>query len=92
MAVVIGVIVAVVVVAVLGSLVLGVKVVAQWERGVLLRFGRFAGIRRPGLNFIVPIMDRLIKVDTRILTIILEPQEVITRDNVTIKVDAVVYF
>lgn len=68
---------------------LGIKIVRQWERGVLLRFGKFKGARNPGLNFIIPIVDRLIKVDTRIMTIILEPQEVITRDNVTIKVDAV---
>lgn len=70
----------------------GIRVVSQWQRGVLLRFGRFVGMRNPGLNFIIPIIDRLIKVDTRILTIVLEPQEIITRDNVTIKVDAVVYF
>ncbi len=69
-----------------------VRVVRQWESAVLFRFGRFVGIRNPGLNFIVPVVDRLIKVDTRILTVILEPQEVITRDNVTIRVDAVVYF
>ena len=71
---------------------LGVRVVRQWERGVLLRFGRFIVVRNPGINFMVPIVDRMIKVDTRILAIILEPQEVITKDNVTIKVDAVLYF
>ena len=71
---------------------LGVRVVRQWERGVLLRFGRFIVVRNPGFNFMIPIVDRMIKVDTRILAIILEPQEVITKDNVTIKVDAVLYF
>jgi regulator of protease activity HflC (stomatin/prohibitin superfamily) len=71
---------------------LGVKVVRQWERGVVLRFGRFAGLRNPGMNFIIPIVDRMIKVDMRIITMVLEPQEVISRDNVTIRVDAVVYF
>ncbi|MBI4297769.1 MAG: slipin family protein [Chloroflexi bacterium] len=71
---------------------LGIKVVHQWERGVLFQFGKFAGMRSPGLNFIIPLINQLIKVDTRILTVILEPQEVITKDNVTIKVDAVVYF
>lgn len=89
MAIVYGIVAAIVVVL---WVWLGVKIVQQWERGVLLRFGRFMGVRNPGLNFIIPIVDRLIRVDTRILTIILEPQEVITRDNVTIKVDAVVYF
>ncbi len=79
-------------VVVLAEMGLGIRIVRQWERGVLLRFGRFAGLRNPGLNFIVPFVDQLIKVDTRILTITLEPQEVITKDNVTIKVDAVLYF
>ncbi|MDO8473845.1 MAG: slipin family protein [Dehalococcoidia bacterium] len=82
----------IVVVVVVVWLWLGVRVVRQWERGVLLRFGRFVGMRNPGFNVIIPGVDRLIKVDTRILTIILEPQEVITKDNVTIKVDAVLYF
>ncbi|HLB12949.1 MAG TPA: slipin family protein, partial [Dehalococcoidia bacterium] len=73
-------------------LALGFRVVHQWERGVLLRFGKLVGVRNPGLNFIMPIVNQLIKVDTRIMTVVLEPQEVITKDNVTIKVDAVVYF
>lgn len=86
------VITAVAVVVVAGWGWLGVKIVHQWERGVLFRLGRLAGTRDPGLNFIIPIVDRLVKVDMRILTTVLEPQEVITRDNVTIRVDAVVYF
>ncbi|MBI2855002.1 MAG: slipin family protein [Chloroflexi bacterium] len=84
--------VVVAVVVVLAWFVLGIRVVRQWEGGVLLRFGRFVGVRKPGLNLIVPIVDRLVNVDTRVITTILEPQEVITKDNVTIKVDAVVYF
>ncbi|MBI2934942.1 MAG: slipin family protein [Chloroflexi bacterium] len=71
---------------------LGVKTVRQWETGILLRFGRFVGLRRPGFNLIIPGVDNLVKVSQRVITIVLEPQEVITRDNVTIKVDAVVYF
>ncbi len=67
------------------------KVVAQYERGVILRLGRFVGIREPGLRIIIPFIDRMWKVDTRIVTMDVPPQEVITRDNVTIKVDAVVY-
>jgi len=67
------------------------KVVAQYERGVILRLGRFTGIREPGLRIIIPFIDRMWKVDTRIVTMDVAPQEVITRDNVTIKVDAVVY-
>lgn len=69
-----------------------VKIVQQWERGVVLRFGRLVGVRPPGLNFILPWIDRMVRVDLRVETLILEPQEVITRDNVTVHVDAVVYF
>ncbi len=69
-----------------------VKIVKQYERGVVLRFGRFAGIREPGLNLIIPFVDRMTKMSLRIVTTVLEPQEVITRDNVTVRVDAVVYF
>ncbi|MFQ5872948.1 MAG: slipin family protein [Dehalococcoidia bacterium] len=69
-----------------------VKVVKQWERGVVLRFGRLVGVRGPGLRFIIPLVERMRKVDTRIVTFVLEPQEVITKDNVTIRVNAVVYF
>ncbi len=82
---------AVVVVALLWAW-LGIRVVRQWETGVLLRFGRFVALRKPGFNLIIPVVDNLVKVSQRIVTIVLEPQEVITRDNVTIKVDAVVYF
>lgn len=71
---------------------LSIRIVKQWERGVLLRFGRYQGTRTPGLNFIIPLVDRLLKVDTRVETMIVEPQEVITNDNVTVSVDAVVYF
>ncbi len=69
-----------------------VKIVQQWELGVVLHFGRLIGIRKPGFNIILPWIDRMIKVDLRVETLVLEPQEVITRDNVTVHVDAVVYF
>ncbi|MBI3958892.1 MAG: SPFH domain-containing protein [Chloroflexi bacterium] len=68
------------------------KIVKQWERGVVLRFGRYVTTRSPGLNFIIPYIDRMMKVDTRVETMVVEPQEVITNDNVTVQVDAVVYF
>ena len=71
---------------------LAIKIVRQYERGVVLRFGRLIKTREPGFNLILPIADRLIKVDLRVITMVVEPQVVITRDNVTIKVDAVVYF
>ena len=71
---------------------LAVKIVKQYERGVVLRFGRLVGARNPGFNVILPLIDRMTKVSLRIVTTVLEPQEVITKDNVTIKVDAVLYF
>jgi regulator of protease activity HflC (stomatin/prohibitin superfamily) len=79
-------------VIVLLFMVFGVRVVKQYERGVVLRFGRLVGSRNPGLNVIMPLVDRMTKVSLRIVTTVLEPQEVITRDNVTVKVDAVLYF
>ena len=68
-----------------------IKIVTQYERGVILRLGRFVGIKEPGLRFIIPFIDRMLKVDTRVVTMDVPAQEVITRDNVTVKVDAVVY-
>lgn len=70
----------------------GVRIVQQYEHGVVFRFGKFLGVRNPGFNLITPLVDRMIKVDMRVVTMVVEPQEVITKDNVTIKVDAVVYF
>lgn len=69
-----------------------IKVLKEYERGVLFRFGRFVGIKGPGLVFIIPIVDKMDIVDLRIVTMDVPAQEVITRDNVTIKVNAVVYF
>jgi len=70
----------------------GIKVVNQYERGVVLTLGKFTGIREPGLRLIVPVFQRMIKVDVRTNTIDIPKQEVITKDNVTVNVDAVVYF
>ena len=69
-----------------------VRIVQQYQRGVVFRFGKLIGERGPGLNFILPYVDRMIKVDMRVETLVVEPQEVITQDNVTVQVDAVVYF
>ncbi len=81
--------IALVVLALIG---LSARVVKQYERGVVLRFGRLLGVREPGLNVIMPGIDRLTRVSLRTVTMVLEPQEIITRDNVTVRVDAVVYF
>lgn len=69
-----------------------VKVMQEYERGVIFRLGRLVDARGPGLFLIVPFVDRLVKVDLRIVTLEIPPQEVITRDNVSLKVSAVVYF
>ncbi|MDO8473215.1 MAG: slipin family protein [Dehalococcoidia bacterium] len=90
--VVVGSLVVVGVVVVIILLGYSIKAVQQYERGVVLRFGRLVGTRKPGLNGIVPFVDKLYRVSLRVVTTVLEPQEVITKDNVTIKVDAVVYF
>ncbi|MFN4896009.1 MAG: slipin family protein [Pseudomonadota bacterium] len=66
--------------------------IKAYERGVVLRFGIFKGVRQPGLNFIVPFVDELIRVDQRVITMDIPPQDIITRDNVSIKVNAVLYF
>jgi regulator of protease activity HflC (stomatin/prohibitin superfamily) len=70
----------------------GIKIVNQYERGVVLTLGRYTGIRNPGLRVIVPIFQRMIRVDIRSTPIDVPKQEVITKDNVTVGVDAVVYF
>lgn len=77
---------------VVGFVLAGLRVVDQYERGVVLTLGRFTGIKEPGLRVVVPIFQRMIKVDIRITPIDVEKQEVITKDNVTVGVDAVVYF
>jgi regulator of protease activity HflC (stomatin/prohibitin superfamily) len=69
-----------------------VKIVNEWERGVILRLGRLVDARGPGLFFIIPIVDRMIKVDLRVVTLDIPSQEAITKDNVTLKVNAVAYF
>ncbi|AYN38824.1 slipin family protein [Streptomyces dangxiongensis] len=79
--------------AALVYLAMAARVVKQYERGVLLRLGRVAKeVRAPGLNLIIPIVDRLQKVNMQIVTMPVPAQEGITRDNVTVRVDAVVYF
>lgn len=69
----------------------GIKIINQYERGVILTLGKFTGIRQPGLRIVIPIFQRLIKVDVRSTPIDVPKQEIITKDNVTVGVDAVVY-
>lgn len=70
----------------------GIKVINQYERGVVLTLGKFSGLRQPGLRIVIPIFQKLIRVDIRSTPIDVPKQEVITKDNVTVGVDAVVYF
>jgi regulator of protease activity HflC (stomatin/prohibitin superfamily) len=69
-----------------------IKVVQEYERGVIFRLGRLVGARGPGFFLIIPFFDRMVKVDLRVVTMDVPPQDVITKDNVTVKVNAVVYF
>src|SRR5579859_6289156 len=69
-----------------------IRIVAEYERGVIFRLGRLMGARGPGLFFIIPMIERMVRVDLRVITHDVPSQEVITRDNVTIRVNAVLYF
>jgi regulator of protease activity HflC (stomatin/prohibitin superfamily) len=87
-------VIAIIVVVVLLLLLLAatVKVAREYERGVIFRFGRLLGTKGPGLFLLIPVVDKMVRVDLRTITLNVPPQEVITRDNVTVKVNAVAYF
>lgn len=72
--------------------ILGVRVISQWEYGVVFRFGKFKREIKPGLTWIIPAIDSVYHVDMRIRTMDVVPQEVITKDSVPTKIDAVVYY
>src|SRR5256712_14206601 len=71
---------------------IAIKIVQEYERGVIFRLGRLVGARGPGLFLIIPFVDRMVKIDLRVVTLDVPAQEVITRDNVTVRVNAVLYF
>ena len=73
-------------------LVKAVRIVAEYERGVIFRLGRVVGAKGPGLFLIIPIVDRMVKVNLQTVTSDIPPQDVITKDNVTLRVNAVTYF
>src|ERR1051325_2030783 len=77
------------VIALLGSMI---RVVREYERGVIFRLGRLVGATGPGLFFLLPVVDRMVKVDLRVVTLDVPRQEMMTRDNVPVTVDAVLYF
>lgn len=78
--------------AVFALLAAAIRIVDEYERGVIFRLGRVIGAKGPGLFFIIPIVDRMVKVSLRTVTMDIPPQDVITRDNVTVNVNAVTYF
>src|SRR5260221_10009895 len=86
------IVVIIVVVIVLLLVFSAIRVVQQYERGVIFVLGRFTGAKGPGIFLVPPFITRMIRVDLRIVTLTVPPQEVITRDNVTVKVTAGIYF
>jgi regulator of protease activity HflC (stomatin/prohibitin superfamily) len=85
-------IVAVVVVALVIAATQIFKVLNEYERGVVFTFGRFTGVKGPGLIILIPLVQRMVKVDLRVIVLDVPTQDVISRDNVSVKVNAVVYF
>ena len=73
-------------------LVWSIRILREYERGVIFRLGKLIGAKGPGLIFLIPMVDRMVRMDLRVVTISVEKQEVMTRDNVPVTVDAVVYF
>src|SRR5436853_7740096 len=77
------------VVGLIGSMV---RVVREYERGVIFRLGRLIGAKGPGVFILLPVVDKMVKVDLRVVTMDVPRQEMMTRDNVPVTVDAVIYF
>ncbi|RLB81374.1 MAG: slipin family protein [Deltaproteobacteria bacterium] len=69
-----------------------IRILNEYERGVIFRLGRVIGAKGPGLIILIPIVDKMVKVSLRLITMDVDPQDVITRDNVSVKVNAVIYF
>jgi regulator of protease activity HflC (stomatin/prohibitin superfamily) len=87
---IIGVVVFIFLVMIIASA--AIKIAQEYERGVVFRLGRFTGVRGPGLFMMIPFIERSVKVDLRVVTMDVPSQEAITKDNVTVKVNAVVYY
>ncbi len=77
---------------VLGLAITGFRVLNEYERGVVFRLGRFVSVKQAGLKWIIPFVDRLVRISLREIVMDVPPQDVITRDNVSVKVNAVLYF
>ena len=72
--------------------VAGIKIVREYQRGVILRLGRLVGARGPGVIYVIPLIEQMYRIDLRTITLEVPSQDVITRDNVSVKVSAVLYF
>lgn len=81
-----------IIVAVFLFLVSVIKILREWERGVVLRLGKFQAIRGPGITYVIPGIEKMYRINTRVVTVDVPPQDIITKDNVTLKVNAVVFF
>jgi len=77
---------------IVGIVVASIRILNEYERGVVFRLGRVMGPKGPGLIILIPLLDKMVRVDLRTVTLDVPPQDIITRDNVTIKVNAVIYF
>ncbi len=73
-------------------LVIGIKILKEYERGVIFRLGRMVDPRGPGIIYVIPLVERMVRLDLRTITMDVPPQDIITRDNVSVKVNAVLYF
>jgi regulator of protease activity HflC (stomatin/prohibitin superfamily) len=82
----------IVLVIILGAALMVIKIFKEYERGVIFRLGRLVASRGPGLTFVIPFIEKMVRVDVRTVTTTVPPQDVITRDNVSLKIAAVVYF
>ena len=81
-----------IVVVILAVAMSAIRIAQEYERGVIFRLGRVIGVKGPGLFFLIPVIDRMVKVDLRVVTLDIPTQEAITHDNVTVRVNAVAYF
>lgn len=84
--------IAIFLVIILAIALMVVRIFKEYERGVIFRLGRLVAFRGPGLSFVIPLIEKMVRVDLRTLTMNVPPQDIITRDNVSLKIAAVVYF
>jgi len=89
MSIILAIVVAIIVIILLAA---SIRIVQEYERGVIFRLGRFVGVRGPGFILLIPFIERMVRIDLRVVTMDVTSQECITVDTVTVKVDAVVYF